>query len=321
MYTTEPTTKMLRSEKNFLLSQVESVLSELQCLVSNLMSVKCEDEEDVSYNSNEEESSVKNMSWDYDHDFPVYSTTPSAFYSLVFPESSDEESDSMPMNDCLRKPVIKECSFVNNLKDFISSNYPDFVYNQEKSSQLRKEQLNAKVCEELHCMWDNVGDLFIQKPDSEESCTIPPPVPTIRYKSIDFAKVNVRSMANIPKPTSFPVYGCSPEPKFYTEVVKVDYWDYYGNQRTFESSFIRKAPFGSLYGYETNVGIVPVPDTPVHGHVWSDQLHNWVLHAVSPEECSAARPPSAGSRFPTTWRPPSTRRGGRTSRPRREGKG
>ena len=322
MYTTEPTTKMLRSEKNFLLSQVSSVLSELQCLVSNLMSVKCEDEEDVSYSSDEEESSsVKNMSWDYDHDFPVYSTTPSAFYSLVFPESSDEESDPVPMNDCLRKSVIKECSFVNNLKDFISSNYPDFVYNQEKSSQIRKEQLNAKVCEELHCMWDNVGDLFIQKPDSEENCTTSPPVPTIRYKSIDFAKVNVRSMANIPKPTSFPIHGCSQEPKFYTEIVKLDYVDYYGNRRTLPCSYSKKNPFGSMYGYQTNDGIVPVPDTPVHGHVWSDQLHDWVLHAVFPEECSPARAPWGGSRFPTTRRPPSTRRGWSTSRPRREGKG
>ena len=325
MYTTEPTIKMLQSEKNFLLSQVSSVLSELQGLVSKLMSVKCEDEEDVSCfgpTSDDEESSVTNMSWDYDHDFPVYSTTPSAFYSLVFPESSDEEIGPTPLKDCLKNTVTEDCSFVNKLRDFISSNYPDFVYNEEKSSQLRKIQLNAKICEELHSMWDNVGDLFIQKPDSEENCTtLPPATPAIRYKSIDFSKVNVRNMANIPKPTNFPVHGCSPESKFYTEVVKVDYWDYYGNQRTFESSFKRKAPFGSLYGYQTNVGIVPVPDTPVHGHVWSDQLHDWVLHAVFPEECSPARTPWTGSRSPTRRRPPSTRRGWSTSRLRREEKG
>ena len=306
---------MLKREKDFILSQVASVLSDLQSLVSKLNSIQCHDEEEES------KSDVTNISWDSSHDFPVYSTTPSAFYSLVFPESSDEEIEMLPVNDCQEKPVHED-SFVNKILNFISSNFPNNVYNEEKGAKIRKVQLNAAVCEDFHCMWNNVGDLLKQKPDSDENCTtLPPATPAIKYKSIDFAKVNVRNMANIPKPTSFPVYGCSPEPKFYTEVVKVDYWDYYGNQRTFESSFIRKAPFGSLYGYETNVGIVPVPDTPAHGHVWSDQLHNWVLHAVFPEECSATRAPSAGSRFPTTSRPPSTRRGGRTSRPRREGKG
>ena len=65
MYTTEPTIKMLRSEKNFILSQVASVLSELQCLVSKLNSVQCEDEE-------ESMSDVTNISWDSSQDFPVY---------------------------------------------------------------------------------------------------------------------------------------------------------------------------------------------------------------------------------------------------------
>ena len=75
--------KMLRSEKNFILSQVEIVLSELQSLVSKLNSVQCEDEE-------ESMSDVTNISWDSSQDFPVYSMS-NAFYTLVFPESSDEE--------------------------------------------------------------------------------------------------------------------------------------------------------------------------------------------------------------------------------------
>ena len=304
------------SEKNYLLSQIASVLSDLQSLVSKLNSVKCQDEEDKE----ESKSDVSSISWDYDHDFPIYSTTPSHFYSLMFPESSDEEEESCQTDQ--NKSVNEENSFVNKISNFISSSFPNHVYNEEKCAEIRQVQLNAAVCEDLHCLWNNVGDLFIQKVESEENCTtLPPATPAIRYKSIDFSKVNVRNMANIPKPTNFPVHGCSPESKFYTEVVKVDYWDYYGNQRTFESSFKRKAPFGSLYGYQTNVGIVPVPDTPVHGHVWSDQLHDWVLHAVFPEECSPARTPWTGSRSPTRRRPPSTRRGWSTSRLRREEKG
>ena len=137
----------------------------------------------------------------------------------------------------------------------------------------------------------NVGDLFIQKPDDSDDSAQISTTPEIVYKSIDFSKVNVRNMANVPKPTSYPVHGVSNDPDFYSKIVKLDYIDYWGNQRTLESSFKKKAPFGSLYGYQTNEGIVPVPDVPVHGHVWSDHLHDWVLHAVFPDDCSPAPAP------------------------------
>ena len=163
------------SEKNYLLSQIASVLSDLQSLVSILNSVKCQDEED------EEESDVSSISWDYDHDFPIYSTTPSHFYSLMFPESSDEEKESCQTDQNQTKSVNEENSFVNKISNFISSSFPNYVYNEEKCAQIRQVQLNAAVCEDLHCMWNNVGDLFIQKPeDSIPINTTANPAPEIK---------------------------------------------------------------------------------------------------------------------------------------------
>ena len=326
MYSTEPTTMRL-SEKNFLLGQIAGVLSELQCLVSKLQSVKCEDDEEKCQNNvrsrpdEESMSDVNIISWDSSHDFPVYPTTPRCFYNLVFPDSSDdEEIEACLSNNYQEKPIVKECPFVSKLKTFISSNFPNFIYTKEKSAELQQQRLNELVFEEFQCLWKNVDDLFVQNPDPSQSCTTPPPVPVVRYKSIDFSKVNIRNMANIPKPSSHPIHGCSQDPKFYSEEVVLSY-DYYNRPHKLESSHKKSMPFGCLYGYQTNEGIVPVPTTPVNGHVWSDDLRDWVLHAVYPDECSAARAPWTSSRTPTWRRPPSTRRGRWTSRPRREGKG
>ena len=167
-------------------------------------------------------------------------------------------------------------------------------------------------------MWRHsiVGDLFIQNPDSTQVSTTTSPDPEIVYKTIDFSKVNVRNMANIPKPNYFPIHGVSNDPEFYIKT----YWSKGFEYDKKEMNFFKPSPHGSIYGYQTNDGIVPVPDAPVHGHVWSDHLHNWVLHAIYPEERPAPRAPWTGPRSPTT-RPPSTRRGWSTSRPRREGKG
>ena len=316
--------KITRKEKEFLLSQVQIVLSECQCLVSQLSQVQCVDEMSPDVNPEDEVSSVSSqqsydLMWDTSEDFPVYSTpTPSAFYTLVFNEESfDDESVSESENCQIHtKSLTQKCSFVSKIETFISSNFPNNVFTQEKSNQIKQERLNELVFIDFQQMWNNVDDLFVQNPDDTPICTTTSPTPEIVFKSIDFSKVNVRNMSNIPKPVNYPILGVSNDPDFYTKIVKTDYFDYYGNQRTFESSFKMKAPFGSLYGYQTNEGIVPVPTNPVNGHVWSHQLHNWVLHAVHPDDCVPTRAPWTSTRSPTRRRPPSTRRGWPTSRSR-----
>ena len=175
---------------------------------------------------------------------------------------------------------------------------------------------------EFQSLWRHsiVGDLFIQNPEANENCTTTTSAPEIRYKTVDFSRVNVRSIANVPKPTTFPIHGCSEDPKFYSEIVKLDSVDYYGRHYTRPCRHQTSTPFGSQFGYQTNDGIVPVPSSPVHGYVWSDELRDWILHAIHPDECSPARAPWTGPRSETR-RTPSTRRGWQTSRPRREGKG
>ena len=287
--------KMKPSEKDFLLSQIAIVLSQLESLVSQLSSVQCQEESPAEDDVSSVYSQLSgSLSWDYSEDFPTL-PVPSSFYSLLFPDSSDEEMEIPVKCQNVKKPIVKKCSFVNKVSSFISSNFPDGVYNKK----FKEDLLNEAIFEDFQTMWRNVGDLFVQNQDPDESCTPPPPAaPVVRYKTIDFTQVNVRSIANIPKPTSFPVHGCALDPELYNPVRM----DKHGKYDSTLPCHRNRTAFGFLYGYETDAGIVPVPDIPVHGHVWKDG--KWMLHAVHPPDArSAPRPPWTRPR-----RPPSTRR-------------
>ena len=110
----------------------------------------------------------------------------------------------------------------------------------------------------------------------------------IKY-SIDFTRVNQFFMRNIPTPKSFPIQGCSQDPSFYDRELA-------GRDR--DGSYVNSLPnhykdyprpHGYLYGYETDIGIVPVPDEAVNGYVWKDG--SWILHAIADD--------GVNSRFPS----------------------
>ena len=325
--------KMLSSEKNYLLSQIQIVLSQLESLVSKLNSAECIDSSvaeavktlsNVNFNESvkfieEDKMSVssvssqqsQNLLWDTSEDFPVYNPTPGAFYNLYFSEEMSDEEIIFPQFECqaVQNPQAKESSLVEKLKSFLSSNFPTNVYSQQKSSQIRKEWMNEGVFIEFQSMWNHVDDLFVQNSDdSSTNCTTTPPPPAVRYNTIDFSKVNVRSIANIPRPERQAVHGCSQDPKFYSESVVLSY-DYYNRPHTLDSSHKKTMPFGSLFGYQTNIGVVPVPDTPVHGYIWCHDSGAFVLHAMDPAESSTAPPRTPWTRTRgSTTRTPSTRR-------------
>ena len=124
----------------------------------------------------------------------------------------------------------------------------------------------------------------------------------IQY-TIDLTKVNEYFLRNIPKPTYYPVHGVSDDPKFYTENVVLDTVDYYGNKLRLPPKHRQQLPFGGIYGYKTDVGIVPVPNQAIFGHVWKAG-EGWVLQAQQADDCRLA----GGS-----WSPPPRTRGGRPS--------
>ena len=103
--------KITPREKEFLLSQVQIILSECQRLVVQLSSIQFEEDSDfvkcpsVKLNPDDEVSSViskqsHDLLWDPSEDFPVYSATPSVYYNLVFPDESFEDETISNLEYC-----------------------------------------------------------------------------------------------------------------------------------------------------------------------------------------------------------------------------
>ena len=87
------------------------------------------------------------------------------------------------------------------------------------------------------------------------------PCPTVSWAELRFKP-------SLPKPGHYPVYGVVQDPSFYKG----------GWNNGWVGPFYQPHPFGSLPGYRTNLGVVPVPTLPAGGYVWADE--EWVLHAT-----------------------------------------
>ena len=88
---------------------------------------------------------------------------------------------------------------------------------------------------------------------------------------IDFSKVKPHLHRNLPKPTLCPVNGCSEDSTLYTRLLVAH-----------PDSGLSRFPFGYLPGFQTNLGIVPVPQDPIGGFVYKDGTGDgttWQLYA------------------------------------------
>ena len=129
------------------------------------------------------------------------------------------------------------------------------------------EEVNKRKCE------PQVDD-FVSKMSAKVAALAPlatyKPVKEVEYPQVDFNHLNSHFIKNIPKPESYPIYGCSEDSEFY-DISK------HGKRPTFFNSF----PFGAKPGYDTNLGIVAVPDQPIFGYIWTEN-HGFKIHAAPP---------------------------------------
>ena len=114
----------------------------------------------------------------------------------------------------------------------------------------------------------------------------------VAIPKVDFTKVKPHLHRNLPKPSLCPVYGCSEDSKVYTDCHRSFKLGYHprstadvrycsgGCKTTFDNP--DHPPFGSLPGFQTNLGIVPVPQDPIGGYVYkggTGDATTWQLHA------------------------------------------
>ena len=288
------------------LSRLSNILSEMMWAVSLSSEGSSESECDTSSYS----ADVESLSWDNSEDL----------YRLYYDD--DEEEDDYNENDD-HGPIQ-----FSNENEESSPHQSETSFNLNANVNIFKRKASPEI---IRYAPKSGPFIPVSSSDEEENDveegveTIPPPEDTsaakfvtemsakignlapggsykvvrpLKYK-IDLTNVNERFLQNIPKPQLYPILGVSQDPKFYQKDGQNENFNYYNRHYYSESGYFRH-PHGQMFGYQTDIGIVPVPDDPIHGHVWKDG--KWTLQA----QVDNGVPASRGS-----WSPP--RRRGRPS--------
>ena len=221
-------------------------------------------------------SDAESLTWDgFEEDF----------YKLYYDENAadDEDEDIMERkcDDDDHGPIkFSTSSPVESTKD--EENHSDFETVQDEDvTDGQTEDDCAKFVKDMS------EKINLLASDGKYKVVRP-----IKY-TIDFTRVNKFFMRNIPTPTSFPIHGCSQDPEFYVRQCRNQYGEYPDLKPNHYKDCPR--PHGYLYGYETDIGIVPVPEEAVNGYVWKNG--SWILHAVADDGVNS-RP---------SWSPPRRR--------------
>ena len=303
---------MNQVEKSEILQKVSSILQFCQEILSKLSSSSAPEEE-VNNNDNLDKEANKELietitkfrdeeqeHHDIDCEDDLWWDThypPSHFYTLVFDDDnvslysldtsyadfllpsdmledvrlpSDTLGDGNRMTNKSRDVSrMSENLLMQSVVKFLFVATPNAIYDPK----WRQKYIQKWVVPELLPVWTNADDIFDDKPGDDVQCA--PPV--IQYPSIDLHNVNTRFIDNIPKPSLFPVHGVSSDPDFYHKWIP-SHEPYKSIQK-----FLERNPFGSEYGYDTNIGVVLPSTEPVHGYIWV-KGEGWKLHAVKPGE-------------------------------------
>ena len=267
--------------RRMLLPRVQMILSELEWIVD----ISNEDEDSRM-------SSCESLTWDhYNERKCELSEDPLSENSEVSPiasissSPSDEEEESL---EDVFQTITPTCP--NPTKPTRLASTPDPaprcssstgriapktgpVRMPDTSFTDTEDESDIEVINERKC--EPKEDEFVSKMSANIAALVPlaiyrPPTKEVEYPQVDFNHLNSHFIKNIPKPESYPIYGCSEDSEFYEK-------SNHGKRPTFFNSF----PFGAKQGYDTNLGIVAVPDQPIFGYIWTEN-QGFKIHAAPP---------------------------------------
>ena len=110
--------------------------------------------------------------------------------------------------------------------------------------------------------------------------------PSFPKPKVQWSSLNSNYLKNMPKPQPFTIESCSMDPGFYSTIIPTTEL-FNGREFGLPNSYITDSsplfekvnPFGTLYGFMTDVGVLPVPDVPVHGYSCNAETGAWVIAA------------------------------------------
>ena len=219
-------------------------------------------------------SDVESMSWDnYD------------YYKIYYENDADDEEedlDEKKIEDDDHGPVQSSpSSHEESSKDEESA---------DLGEKQREDATGAEVPgEDAAPVGEDEGEVFV----SMMSASIQKLAPGYTYHitrprqyRVDLSQVNSRFLGNIPRPKEYPTLGCMTEAESEEKILTGMGWI----QKPWRSQW--------QWGFMTDCGIVPVPEEPVYGHVWSATARDWILHATPDDGTGPPPPPrQRGGRF------------------------
>ena len=197
--------------------------------------------------------------------------------SILFGQAAAVSASSAPSENVPTKSQAN--NFISSLLTFVSRIAPGDVFSATKSVRRKKKRMMKSVHPVLRCLFKHSLDLFTPAPGPVLNQR--PPVPVV-----DWTRVNERSLGNLPKPQMFPKLGCSDDPNIYAD--RIHDHGAHGRINTGTIHAKEPYPFGVDYGFMTDLGVISVNkgdhmEDPyqhvIQGHVWSRELHRWVIHA------------------------------------------
>ena len=151
---------------------------------------------------------------------------------------------------------IPESMLMKSVVQFLLVATPDHIYDPN----WREEIIRKWIVPELFPVWTNAEEILDDKPGNDDynKDDVKSAPADIKYPTIDLFNVYSRFIENIPKPSLFPVHRVSQIQIFTTKLYETEPY-----KKSFK--FLKPAPFGSDYGYDTNIGVVLPSSEPVHG--------------------------------------------------------
>ena len=209
-----------------------------------------------------------------------YDVDTSKEYELMPSEMMEDQlMQSAMAEDVLMQSPMTEVVLMHSVLQFLHDDVPNAIYDPNWREERRKKAVHP----EFYTLWNHYNSIFTDVMDDDVTIS-PTAVEEIIYHTIDLHNVNARFINNIPKPNRYPVLGVSNDPDFYHQ------WYQTGDPYKRSQKFLDPFPFGSEFGYETNIGIVLPPTDPIHGYIWSEKYGGtFVLHAVKPADAQAPR--------------------------------
>ena len=211
-------------------------------------------------------------------------------YSVTEPRPDVRDEMASAVGRIREEEIIKLADVVNVLAAKYSPGRHSLRYDSScptNDSEPRSgpQQMFSWVHMEMLAMWVYVLEEEEVTPEEEELYNKflqkqlrPDPIssPHLPKASVNWNRLNPGQFRNLPSPSELPVSGCSPDPNFYLEKEP--------RRKEYRVIYIPKwetldYPFGKLFGFITNMGVVSVPDQPVHGYRCCETTGVWMIDA------------------------------------------